>query len=379
MFSKSIKLFKIFDIQVEVHPSWFIIFLLIAWTLATAYFPYAYKGLSTLTYWIMGIITAILIFVSVVLHELSHSIVAKKNGLPIRKITLFIFGGVAHMSTEAPNAKTEFKMAIAGPICSLTLCAIFWIGGYLINQFNMWIPIYPVVERLAIVNGVLAGFNLVPGFPLDGGRVLRAIIWNYTNNLKKATLIVSRIGKGFAFFLVGVGFLSMLFAGDFIGGLWLIFIGFFLHQAASMGYRQVSLKSALSGVLVKDIMKKEVISVDENITLEELVNECFFKYRYRSFPVVTDGKVVGNITLNRLKQIEKERWPEIKVKEVMNKDIEPITAYPSQEAFTVLSKIMQEEGGIILVINEEKELIGVLTHRDVMQVLRLKTDLGMGI
>lgn len=377
MFSHSIKLFKIFDIQIEVHPSWFIIFLLIAWTLATAYFPYAYKGLNTSTYWIMGIISAIFIFASVVLHELSHSLVAKKNGLPIRKITLFIFGGVAHMSRDAPDANTEFKMAIAGPICSITLCVIFWAIGHFINQFNMWISIYPVVERLAVINGVLAGFNLVPGFPLDGGRVLRSVIWNYTNNLKKATLIVSRIGKGFAFLLVGIGFLAMLFLGDFIGGLWLIFIGFFLHQAATMGYQQVSLKSALSGILVKDIMKKEVIVVEENITLKRLVNEYFFKYRYRSFPVVSDGKIVGIITLDRLKEIDRSKWSEVEVEEVMDNDIESITVYPDQESFTVLNKVMKEKTGVVLVTNRERKLVGVLTHRDVMQVLRLRTDLGM--
>jgi len=376
--SFNIKIGKVFGIRIEIHASWFIIFLLITWTLATAYFPSAHPELNSLAYWIMGIIAAILLFVSVLLHELSHSLVARKNGLPIRKITLFIFGGIAHMSDEPSDAATEFKMAIAGPLCSIALVIIFGFLAKFLSNLELWLPIYAVVKYLAWINGILAGFNLIPGFPLDGGRVLRAAIWKYTNDLRKSTLIASRVGKGFAFLLMGFGILSMLFTPNFISGIWLMFIGFFLYQAAEMGYMQVSLKKALTGIKVKDVMREDVITVDDFINLETLVNEYFFKYRYGSFPVVSpDDKIVGIITLNKVKEVDKNKWSQLKVSEVMDKNIDRISVYPDQEAASVMNRIVRDDIGRVLVINENKELVGLLTRRDIMQILKLRTDLGI--
>ncbi len=377
MFSHSIKLFKIFGIEVEIHISWFIIFLLIVWTLATAYFPYYYHNLSSDTYWIMGVAAAILLFVSVLLHELSHSLVAKKNGLSIKKITLFIFGGVAHMSNEPPDASTEFKMAIAGPLCSIFLMLFFLLLGEFIKSMYLWIPIYAVVRYLSIINGMLAGFNLIPGFPLDGGRVLRAVIWKWTKNLKRATWIVSNIGKVVAFLLVALGLLNILFGYNFIGGIWLIFIGFFLHQAATTGYMQVSLRQALSGVLAKDIMKKDVITVYKHMNLNELINEYFLRYKYKSFPVIEDDKVVGMVDLNSIKEINKDKWINVTVNEVMNNSVDKISVTPHQEAVLVMNKLMRNDIGKVLVIDRGKHLLGILTRKDIIQLLSLKTDLGI--
>jgi len=373
----NIKLVKIFDIQIQIHASWFIVFLLISWTLATSYFPYFYPRLDSFVCWSMGVVAAILLFGSVLLHELSHSLVARKNGLPVRKITLFIFGGIAHMSDESPNASTEFKMAIAGPACSLVLALTFMSLSYFLKSANLWLPVYAVIKYLALINTVLAVFNLVPGFPLDGGRVLRAIIWYYTGDLKKSTLIASRIGKGFAILLGGFGLLNILFAHNLIGGLWLMFIGFFLHQAASMGYMQVSLKKALSGILVKDIMKEDVVAVLDSITIETLINDYFFKYHYQSFPVVSGRKLEGVITLNKIRQISKDKWGQLNVADVMDKDIDAVTVCPSDEAVSVINKIIKNDIPQVLVINTDKEVIGLLTRRDIMQVLKLRTDLGI--
>lgn len=377
MFNKDIKIGKIFGIPIEINLSWFVIFLLIAWSLASGYFPHFYPSLDKFLYWAMGVIASILLFASVLLHELMHSLVGRKNGIGIKKITLFIFGGIAHMSEEAPNPKAEFKMAIAGPITSIALSAIFYTVAYFMEiSGGVWIPALAVIRYIALLNGILAGFNLIPGFPLDGGRVLRSIIWSKTKNLKMATSITSKIGRGFAYILVGFGFFNILLMRNFVGGVWLIFIGFFLQQAAQIGYLQVSLKEALSGLSVADIMREEVVNIEESTSLEDTVNNYFFKYRYNSFPVVKDGRLTGIITLQQVKKVERDKWSLVRIYDIMDKNIQKFTVTPFEEAAKVVNKIVKDGIGRVIVIDENNNLKGVLTHGDIVRIFKIRTDLG---
>ena len=259
---KGIKLFKVFGIQISLNYSWFIIFGLIAWSLAQGYFPQMRPNLSLTTYWLMGFITALLLFLSVVLHELSHSYVAMASGIEIKGITLFIFGGVARISREPSDARTEFKIAIAGPATSLALALVFWLSSRGVDFLMPGSVISSIFYYLFLINGILVAFNLIPGFPLDGGRLLRAYLWNRTDNLKEATRIASRVGKWFALLLIFVGFANII-TGRLLNGIWFVFIGMFLQQAAAESYQVVVLQHSLEGVKVRDLMTSNVIAVDE--------------------------------------------------------------------------------------------------------------------
>ena len=258
MFGRGLKLGTILGIEIWVDYSWLIIFFLLFWSLSGGFFPSKYPGLDKSTYFILGAVSAVLLFVCVLLHELSHSYVAQKSGIPVPTIKLFIFGGVAQISEEPRSPRMEFNIAVAGPICSLILAVIFWT---LTNStlFSQSTPFVAMFDYLAFVNLVLVIFNLIPGFPLDGGRILRAYLWGRWNNIKKATFVVSRIGS---FFGIGIAILGgiIILMGNIIGGIWFIFIGLFLNNAAKSGYKMTVLKYVLDGIKVKDVMTREVIS-----------------------------------------------------------------------------------------------------------------------
>ena len=370
------KLGKIFGINIEVHYTWFIIFFMVTLSLSKFYFPSFYPGLNKVSYYSMGLISSVLLFISVLLHELSHSLVGAKNGVPIRKITLFLFGGVAQLSEEPKNPRVEFMMAIAGPLCSLCLLFLFICLSFLLHLRAAPIEARAIVQYLAIINGMLLFFNLIPGFPLDGGRILRAIIWQKKNNLKLATLVTSRIGKGFAIFLIIIGLWSAFILKNTLQGLWLILIGFFLQQAADTGYRQVVIKDTLKGVKVREMMKKVVISVKDDLPLSQLVDRYFLKYHYKSFPVIDfHNHFLGLITLQDVKEIPSERWSGVRVEEIMHKELAKISVHPEEEAVEVLNQMVREGIGRMAVI-EGDDLIGIITRSDIMHLLRIKTDLG---
>ena len=229
---KTIKLATIFNIEIDINYSWFIIFGLVVFTLAQGYFPGTNPETSPASHWFMAIISAVLLFASLLMHELAHSMVAIHNNIPIHGITLFVFGGVAHMEKEPPSPRTEFMMAIAGPIMSFCLAFFFWYTTYLLSQLNAPSPFTAITHYLFIINLFVGIFNLIPGFPLDGGRILRAILWHYQKDLKKATGIASSLGKGFSLLLIAFGLYNLI-TGSIISGIWLIFIGFFLQETAN--------------------------------------------------------------------------------------------------------------------------------------------------
>ncbi len=371
-----LKLGKVFGISIEVHHTWFIIFVVVTLSLSKFYFPSFYPGLSRFSYWLMGFLSSFLLFLSVLLHELSHSLVGIKNGVPMKKITLFLFGGVAQLAEEPKNPRVEFMMAGAGPLCSLALLIFFAWLTFFLKARNGPLEARAIVQYLAVINGMLLFFNLIPGFPLDGGRLLRAAIWQKKNNLKLATLITSRIGKGFAAFLIIVGFWNAFIFRNTLQGLWLVLIGFFLQQAAESGYRQVVIKDILKGIKVQEMMRKPVVSVSAALSLSQLVDRFFLKYHFKSFPVVdSNNHFLGLVTLQDVKEVPAERWSQVEVREIMHRELAQISVHPEEEAVEVLDQMVKEGIGRMAVLDGDG-LAGIITRRDIMHLLRIKTDLG---
>ncbi|KPJ64948.1 hypothetical protein AMJ44_11805 [candidate division WOR-1 bacterium DG_54_3] len=373
---KSFRLITLFNIPVEINYSWFIILGLVVFTLARGYFPYTNPELSTLTHWIMALIAAFLLFASLLAHELSHSLVAKRHKLPIHGITLFVFGGVAHMEKEPSSPAVEFKMAIAGPAMSFFLAFLFF--GLTQALYNLGLPkaVLSITNYLFILNLVVGIFNLIPGFPLDGGRVLRAALWSYYKDLRKATAIASGFGKGFAFFLIAVGFVN-LFTGAIIAGIWLIFIGLFLQEAAEVSYRQVVMKKILAGIKVENFMTKDVITVLGDIKLNKLVDDYFFRFRHASFPVVEDDTVLGLVTLHDVKEIPRDKWEDKMAKDIMLPLGKQLVISKDADAMDALTKMARNNVGRLLVIKDSK-LIGIISQRDIMRLFEFKSEIEGG-
>jgi Zn-dependent protease/predicted transcriptional regulator len=374
MFGKRIKLFKIFGFEVGIDWSWIILAVLIAWSLSVGFFPFRYKDLSTETYWLMGIVGAFGLFFSIVFHEMCHSLVARKYGMTMKGITLFIFGGVAEMGEEPPSPKAEFMMAIVGPISSIAIGIVFY-GIYFRGQQNGWSePINGVVQYLAYINGLLAFFNLVPAFPLDGGRVLRSILWGLKKNLRWATRISSRIGSGFGILLILLGAFQFL-RGNFIGGMWWFLIGMFLRGAAKTSYQQLLLRKALEGEIVQRFMKTDPVTVTPSRSVEQLVQDYIYKYHYKMFPIVEDrDRLVGCVTTKQVKEIPREEWRQRRVGEIATQCSAESAIDPGVDAMKALS-IMNKTGNSRLMVTEGNRLVGVIALKDMLRFLALKVEL----
>lgn len=380
---RGVKLFKILDIQISLDFTWFIVFGLVAWSLANGYFPLTIPGLSTSTYIVVGIISAILLFTCVLIHELSHSYTSNKLGLPIREITLFIFGGVAHLTKEPEDPMTELKIAVAGPASSIILSGIFWLLMQITNIIHID-PVLPAIfGYLAMINLVLVIFNMIPGFPLDGGRILRAIWWKKTNNLRKATQVASHVGKGFAVILIIFGFIQIFF-DNFIGGIWMVFIGMFLQQAASNSYKQIMVKKTLLKIKVREAMTCNVVTIPDDTTLATAVDKYFFEYYFVSFPVssvqqtrgASDERITGMLSLNNVRQFPKEMWDKILVRDVMAKLSPEAILQPEDNALHAISKMIDLDIGRVLIMDNNK-LAGIITRSDIMKLMEFKADLGI--
>ena len=373
MFGKRINLFKLLGFEVRIDLSWIIIAVLIAWSLSTGLFPFYYKNLSIQTYWVMGIIAAVGLFISIIVHEFSHSLVARKYGMPMKGITLFIFGGVAEMEDEPPSPKVELLMAGVGPLSSLAIAGVFY-GVYLLGKTIGWgDPVNGVVEYLAAINALLAGFNLLPAFPLDGGRVLRAALWHWKRNVRWATRISAQIGSGFGILLIVLGILNV-FRGNFIGGMWWFLIGMFLRSAATMSYRQLVTREALEGEKVQRFMNPNPVTVLPTTTLKDFVEDYVYKYHFKMFPVVNSDRVIGCITTKQVKDVPRERWSEITVRELALECTPDTTVKPDDDAIRALS-LMRRTGGSRLVVVQDDRLAGVVSLKDMLQFLSLKVDL----
>jgi Zn-dependent protease/predicted transcriptional regulator len=322
----------------------------------------------------MAFIAALLFFASLLAHELAHSLVAIKNKLPINGITLFIFGGIAHLNKEPATPRVEFFMALAGPLMSFSLAIIFYTLSHLLRSWHLPNAAITIVDYLFFLNLGVGIFNLIPGFPLDGGRVLRALLWHFIHDLRKATEIASSLGKGFAYLLIGFGLFNLL-NNSLLQGIWLIFIGLFLQEAADSSYRQVLFKRFLSGTKVADYLTRDVKTVPADINLNDLVDHYFFKHRHAAFPVVEDDQILGLVSLHDIKIVPKEKWATTQAKELVIPLQPEMVINERADVLTALPKLAASPVGRLLVIDKNK-LIGILSQRDIMRVFEFKTEIG---
>jgi Zn-dependent protease len=362
-------LFEISGIKINIDYSWLIVFVLVLWSLSAGYFPRYYPNYSTQLYWIAGLVGTLLFFSSILVHELSHSLTAVRSGIQIPEITLFIFGGIARLSQEPTSAVTELKIAVAGPLSSLALAGIFWaIAGAL--QPHAQALIIAVFEYLAWINLALAIFNLVPGYPLDGGRILRAIIWWRTGSVARATKWAADIGKGFAWALMIFGGVQ-IFTGALIGGLWLLFIGMFLRGVAAAGYQEVMMKQSLDGVRVKEVMVENVVSTSPDLHLDALTDKFFLRYGHGGFPVVEEGRPVGLVSLSDISNIAPEERQAKTVRDVMTRLSEALEIDPNASLVEALKKMTQQGTGRLLVMDLDK-MVGMITKTGLLRFLEIK-------
>jgi len=373
MFGQRIKLFTIFGFEIRLDVSWLFMAALITWSLATGVFPHTTPGLSVGAYWWMGVIGAVGLFFSIVVHELCHSLVANRYHLPMRGITLFIFGGVAEMGGEPESPKVEFLMALAGPAASVAIGLGFGLLRMAVE--GVWSPpIVGVIAYLAWINIMLAIFNMLPAFPLDGGRVLRSALWYFQGDLRRATRIASRIGTGFGFVMMALGGWQ-LFGGNLISGIWYFLIGMFLQQASRSSYEQVVLRSVLAGEPVQHFMKSDPVTVPPYISIADLVDGFIYRYHFRMFPVVNEsGEVVGCVGTRDVKSIPRDEWNQHTVREIMRPVSDANTIAPDTDALKALAK-MREAGTTGLLVTDHGRLLAIVSMRDVLKLLSAKLDL----
>lgn len=364
-------IFKLLGFKVRVDLSWLFLALLVAWSLARGLFPGNYPGFSSATYWWMGVAGSIGLFFSIVFHELSHSVVARHFGIPIKGITLFIFGGVAEMEDEPPNARAEFLMAIAGPIASALLAAAFY--GLAAGVTGRSEPAFGVIEYLAWANSLLALFNLVPAFPLDGGRVLRAALWYWRGNLNDATRTAANAGSAFGLGLIALGVIRVL-SHDFVGGMWWFLIGMFLRSAAGASYQQLRTRQALEGEPVARFMTRAMVTIPPEASVRQLVEDYIYRYHHEMFPVTEDGRLLGCVTTREVKAIPKEQWDGTPVAGIMQRCSAENAIAADEDAMQALS-LMQRTGNSRLMVRDGDRLVGIITLKDLLKLLALKLDL----
>src|SRR3989304_4772883 len=356
----SIKIARIFGIDIKIHYSWIIVFLLVVLSLSE-FFPTLHKEWSQLIVWILSIITAILLFISVLIHELCHSIVGNAQGISIRSISLFIFGGVAQLTEEPKKPMVELIMAIAGPLASIILAGLFYLLSF-INQ----IYVHEVFIYLSLINALLAGFNLIPAFPLDGGRIFRSILWKISNNLIKATKISLIISKFFAYLLALWGIFD-IFNDLTIPGIWRILIAWFLIQAAELSYERVMIQDTLSGILLEQLMDQHAVTVLPTLQINELVDNYFLHFHQGIFPVVSSsGEFLGMISVQDVKKIPKDNWEKYSVAEMMKTEIN--TAKRSDTAYDAIALLSLDNQNAIAII-ENKKFLGMVSKNALGLVL----------
>ena len=373
MFGRGVTLFRLFGFEVKVDFSWLIIATLITWSLARSVFPAYFGSLTSATYWAMGVVGAAGLFLSVIIHEFSHSLVARRFGLSMKGITLFIFGGVAEMAGEPPNARAEFFMAIAGPAASVVLSGIIYGVTVLGGVANWPSPVIGVLSYLWVINLVLAAFNLVPAFPLDGGRVLRSLLWGYSKRLTWATRIASRIGSGFGFLLMLLGVLFFI-RGDLVGGIWWFLIGMFVRSASTGSYQQLLTKQVLAGHPVRQFMQENPIAVPYQISIEQLVEDYVYKHHFKMFPVLEGERLVGCITTRQIKELPRSEWNQHTVKELSSGCSKENTISPDADATEALSQMHRTHNSRLMVVEGDR-LVGIIALKDLLEFLSLKVDL----
>jgi Zn-dependent protease len=374
MDGKNLTLIEIFGFKVKINITWVIIAVLLAWALAQGYFPTVYEGLTPIAYWAMGIIAMLGLFTSIVLHELAHSVVARAFGMKIKSITLWLLGGVAEMADEPPHPRAEFLMAIAGPIMSVALGLLFFTMAALFSTGGDVTPIGAILHYLGTLNLILAAFNLIPAFPLDGGRVVRAALWAWKGDFFWATSMSTRMGSIFGLVLIALGVVAALTGAGF-GGLWWVIIGLFIRSAAHASQFRLQATQALIGRTVGDYMTRDPITVPPEITIADLIDNWIYKHSFEFFPVVEDSKLIGSVSLREVRQVPPDRRTSTQVGNIMLPRSPENTIEAGASATDAFTK-MQGSGNSLLLVTSEGNLIGVIALKDIMKLIAITSELG---
>lgn len=368
----SFRIGRVFGIDVGVHWSWIFIFAIVTWSFATGVLDHFYPQWSDARRWIIGGLVAGVFFLSILAHELSHALVSNANRLPVRSITLFVFGGVANLTKEPPTAGLEFKIAIVGPLTSLALGAMFAAGWAALRPLNDGVA--GISANLALINGSLAVFNMLPGFPLDGGRVFRSIIWSRNNDRLRATRIASRVGEWIAYGIMGIGVVYTFF-GSVFSGVWFLLIGFFLRNASSASYEQLLAESTLSGATVGDVMQRDVQQVAPDVSLYDLVHDYVLQRNARCFAVLGGGRFLGLISLTDARNRPKEEWATTTVYRAMTPANRLQTASPDDGIMNAL-RLMAMHDVHQLPVMRGNDVVGMVTRGEIMRFMQLRQDVA---
>lgn len=378
----SLQIFTIKKIPIKLHFTLIIVFFLISWTLATGFMPHYYPNLTTLQYWTMGIIGAIILFVSILLHELSHSLLSIRYGIHVNQILLFIFGGISDIKDETKEFKKEFKIAVVGPLTSYALSGLFWMFFILVSYLNdtqqnignYLSSIEGILLYSSMINLIIGSFNLIPAFPLDGGRMLRAGLTKWKNDFDLATSIASKIGIAISFVIIGLGFVVIV-RGSFLGGFWLIIIGWFLNNGAQTYLDQNELSTRLKGIKLKEIMNRNFIAVKPDLKLSELIKDYFNIYWKSAFPVINDdNQLVGMITTDAVSKKGRIEIADKKVADMMIPKSELIVMSPDKEVNDALKQLFRKRMSRIFIVDNQSQLIGLVSKSDILNLAQERKE-----
>ena len=374
MGSRQFRLFSLFGFEVKLDLSWLLLALLISWSLGAGMFPAEFPGLSSRTYAWMGVIGALGVFFSIVFHEFSHSLVARHYGMQIKGITLFVFGGIAEMEGEPPSPKSEFLMAVAGPLASFLLAFVFSRIEAIALLHEWPTPVVGVSNALAYINTVVAIFNLVPAFPLDGGRMLRAALWHIKKDMHAATRISSKMGSVFGLVLIFLGVFAFI-QGNIIGGMWWFLIGIFVRGAAQSSYQRLVLHDTLHEQSVSRFMRRDPQTVPPSVTVRSFVEDYVYQHHFKMFPVVEKSKLLGSISINDIRKIPREEWDSVTVRDVMQARSDDNTISADMETEELLTSMMQPGRQSRYMVVDDGQLVGVIALKDVLELIALKTEI----
>ena len=361
----SIRLGRIAGIEVGLHYSWFLVFVLVSWSLGAGFLPDRYPGWAIVTYFATGAVSALLLFVSVLVHELAHSLVARARGFPVSGITLFILGGVSNLKADARRASDEFVIAIAGPLTSFALAGALGLAALVMGGGKS--PFDAILFYLALINALLGAFNMLPAFPLDGGRVFRSVIWAVTGNHMRATRIASFGGQVVGIGMMVLGVVQFLWLGNFIGGVWFAFLGWFLQSAAGRSQAETAMESSVTGIRIRDVMDSEPPTIDPGATIRDAVFGRLLRHGVRALPVCDGDMVVGLLSLTDVKRLPQDLWPVRIVRSQMT--AMPLITIGPEHDLSQAMDLLAENGVHQLPVMENERLVGLLSRSHVIQYM----------
>ncbi|HEY4669510.1 MAG TPA: site-2 protease family protein [Tepidiformaceae bacterium] len=372
MFGGSFRVARVFGIDIEIHFSWLVILGILAWALSEGFFPTQYEGWATSTYWIVGTISAVLLFLTVLIHELAHALVALRKGLEVPRITLFIFGGVSHLGRQPRTAGEEFFISAAGPLTSVLVAVVTAGLAWFFSTRNEQAE--AVFTYLAFVNVLLAIFNTLPGFPLDGGRVLRSIVWKKTGSFRRATRVAGAVGQAFGYGIIVLGLL-LFFTGNTFNGIWFALIGWFLLTAARAESGSLQLDAMLAGLTARDVMREEWVSVSPAASIQDVVDDHMLSGAERCVIVAREGAVLGLLTVSDVRKVSRDDWRNTPAQRVMTPRDQIVTVIPDARAVEVMRLLADKSLNQVPVIDAGR-MIGLVTRRELVDRVKLTEQIG---